>query len=561
MALLSAIIPAPPASYIRTSFTATASQTTFNVTYTPDFVEVYLNGVLLNTADYTSTNGTSIVLVSGAALNDIVEIFAYNITSITTASTAITATNLAGGAASRIPYQTGAGTTAFIANGNTGEALISVGTSTPVFGVLGVAGGGTGIATLTANNVILGNGTSSPLFVAPGTSANVLTSNGSTWISSASASAATPTALGTVYGAGDTGAYGNSFYGYGSGNGNTASAGNNTALGHSSLYTNASGNWNTAAGFKTLYFNNGVGTDFNTAFGGAAMYYTTTGNSCTAIGYRALFETTTASNAVAVGYQALYNNTTGVRMTAVGYKAGFSHVDSGGNGENTYIGYLAGTLSTGYYNTIIGSRAGDALAAGGNQNTFVGTAAGTYSTPITTGSQNIMIGSQVGASSAAASNQFVIGTTVVSQGDATITIGSPAGKVYNSFGVNATWTQTSDERLKQDINSDTLGLSFINRLRPITYRWKPSNEIDPSLPQYNEVNQRNTNIVIHGLIAQEVKAALDAEGVTTFAGWDMGSDGVQSISREMFISPLIKAIQEQQAIIESLKARLDAANL
>ena len=151
MALLSAIIPAPPASYIRTSFTATASQTTFNVTYTPDFVEVYLNGVLLNTADYTSTNGTSIVLVSGAALNDIVEIFAYNITSITTASTAITATNLAGGAASRIPYQTGAGTTAFIANGNAGEALISVGTSTPVFGVLGVAGGGTGITSFGSN--------------------------------------------------------------------------------------------------------------------------------------------------------------------------------------------------------------------------------------------------------------------------------------------------------------------------------------------------------------------------------------------------------------------------
>ena len=45
--------------------------------------------------------------------------------------------------------------------------------------------GGTGLTTLTANNVILGNGTSAPSFVAPGTSGNVLTSNGTTWTSAA----------------------------------------------------------------------------------------------------------------------------------------------------------------------------------------------------------------------------------------------------------------------------------------------------------------------------------------------------------------------------------------
>ena len=52
---------------------------------------------------------------------------------------------------------------------------------------LSVAQGGTGATTLTANNVLLGNGTSSPLAVAPGTSGNVLTSNGTTWASSAAA--------------------------------------------------------------------------------------------------------------------------------------------------------------------------------------------------------------------------------------------------------------------------------------------------------------------------------------------------------------------------------------
>ena len=48
-----------------------------------------------------------------------------------------------------------------------------------------VASGGTGLATLTANNVLIGNGTSNVNFVAPGSTGNVLTSNGSTWTSAA----------------------------------------------------------------------------------------------------------------------------------------------------------------------------------------------------------------------------------------------------------------------------------------------------------------------------------------------------------------------------------------
>ena len=53
---------------------------------------------------------------------------------------------------------------------------------------LTVAQGGTGAATLTSNNVLLGNGTSAPQTVAPSTSGNVLTSNGTTWVSSVPAS-------------------------------------------------------------------------------------------------------------------------------------------------------------------------------------------------------------------------------------------------------------------------------------------------------------------------------------------------------------------------------------
>jgi hypothetical protein len=64
---------------------------------------------------------------------------------------------------------------------------------------ISVASGGTGVASLTANNVILGNGTAAVQFVAPGTAGNVLTSNGTTWSSSAG------------------GTTGQAFYGFGAG--------------------------------------------------------------------------------------------------------------------------------------------------------------------------------------------------------------------------------------------------------------------------------------------------------------------------------------------------------
>ena len=62
----------------RNTYTATAGQTTFSATYDSGYVDVYLNGVkLLAGTDFTATSGTSIVLASGAAVNDIVDIVAY----------------------------------------------------------------------------------------------------------------------------------------------------------------------------------------------------------------------------------------------------------------------------------------------------------------------------------------------------------------------------------------------------------------------------------------------------------------------------------------------------
>ena len=66
-----------------------------------------------------------------------------------------------------------------------GGALSGVDLTSQITGTLPVANGGTGATALTLNNVILGNGTSAVQVVAPGTSGNLLTSNGSTWTSAA----------------------------------------------------------------------------------------------------------------------------------------------------------------------------------------------------------------------------------------------------------------------------------------------------------------------------------------------------------------------------------------
>ena len=70
--------PVPQATQTRDSFTATSGQVSFSCSgYTPNFLDVFLNGVKLSAADYTASNGSDVVLASGAATGDILEVVAY----------------------------------------------------------------------------------------------------------------------------------------------------------------------------------------------------------------------------------------------------------------------------------------------------------------------------------------------------------------------------------------------------------------------------------------------------------------------------------------------------
>jgi hypothetical protein len=80
--------PVPQATQTRDSFTATSGQTSFATSgYTPNFLDVYLNGVKLSAADYTASNGSDVVLASGAATGDILEVVAF--TTFNSASSSI----------------------------------------------------------------------------------------------------------------------------------------------------------------------------------------------------------------------------------------------------------------------------------------------------------------------------------------------------------------------------------------------------------------------------------------------------------------------------------------
>ena len=128
-----------------------------------------------------STTGSQIITIkqgSGATVN------------IANGSKVMVVTDGVGAGAAVInanPTETGAGTVTSVqmAGGSTGLTysggpITGSGTIT-IAGTLAVANGGTGATALTANNVVLGNGTSAVQVVAPSTSGNVLTSNGTTW--------------------------------------------------------------------------------------------------------------------------------------------------------------------------------------------------------------------------------------------------------------------------------------------------------------------------------------------------------------------------------------------
>ena len=356
--------------------------------------------------------------------------------------------------------------------------------------------------------------------------------------------------------------------------------GSNTFVGTNAGRVVVSGAENVAIG-KDAYL---AGTASNNVVVGTdAMKATTSGTQQVAVGKAAMQSNTTGNYNTAFGAYAGQDNAQGSNNTYIGYQAGkdINYTSGEQASENTFVGYQAGhQLTTPSRGTYVGRGAGGNMIQGPTHQTAVGMYSlyghyGTYSTGVgygcyQTGSGAYLAGLGYGHSCTGASS-IHIGYNISDNTSNQINMGGGSTYITCDYSSGSSWSGGSDERMKKDITTDTLGLSFINDLRPVTFKWKAPSEFPTSWETYSpptyvnslgdtieqETEPQSTDTV-HGLVAQEVKTALDTAGVSTFSGWSERDGGQQCISKEMFVIPLINAVKELKAKNDALEARIAA---
>ena len=181
------------------------------------------------------------------------------------------------------------------------------------------------------------------------------------------------------------------------------------------------------------------------------------------------------------------------------------------------------------------------------------------------GGGNVIIGVNSNTSATDSSNQIVIGNDVSGTGDAICTLGISANTASLGLdGSDTSWAAaSSDERYKENIETSTAGLSFVNDLRPVTYNWKKEKDVPVDMPNYKEGSDKAVlgheyGTTLHGFIAQEVKTVIDnhSEIKEGFGMWKEKDDGVQTVADGNLVPMLVKAVQELSQQVEDLKAKV-----
>lgn len=292
----------------------------------------------------------------------------------------------------------------------------------------------------------------------------------------------------------------------------------NTAVGSKALYNNTTGFANTALGSNTLEINE-IGIQ-NVAIGDSALYYN--GNGAT--------NTTSSSKNVAIGSRTMVNNTVGRSNTAVGQSALWAN-------------------TTGNMNTATGNRS-MLRNTGGHYNVAMGERSLQYNQ---TGDYNVAVGYNAGPSSSYNDlrNTISLGYSAQATADNSVRIGNAN---INQIGGAVAWSNLSDGRFKTNVQENVPGLDFILRLRPVTYNWNlhklnqfQGNEVD-------DTNMSKSQKIYTGFIAQEVEQAAqnssyDFSGVIQPAN----QQSLYNLSYAEFVVPLVKAVQEQNQVIDELQ--------
>jgi hypothetical protein len=381
----------------------------------------------------------------------------------------------------------------------------------------------------------------------------------------------------------------------------------NTTIGYGAfLYGLRS--FNTAIGAFALNLDS-IGTQ-NTAVGYSAMENNFTGNQNTAVGHFALYSNVNGFDNNAVGMFALVGNTNGVYNNAVGFQAMFTNTT--GTRNNAFGNNALLNNTTGSYNSAFG-RTTLAANTTGNSNVAVGNKALSINQ---TGSGNTAVGdsSFAGATTIAFSNSTAIGYLANVTASNQVRIGNNA---VTSIGGFAGWTNVSDGRYKKDIVEDVKGLDFILKLRPVTYLFNfdklqeeanagksasnlkgdealtftpnsrskasiagrsaltigksnatnnfatptisaPAPVETPEMAAYKALVKKNETVRHTGFIAQEVEAAANQVGFD-FDGVDkpQHAQDKYGLRYAEFVVPLVKAVQEQQAIIDAQNRKIE----
>ena len=389
-----------------------------------------------------------------------------------------------------------------------------------------------------------------------------------------------------------------------------------TAVGDSALYTGVGAHGNTAIGYRCLFTcdasSGGSSGVYNVAVGCYALTLCTGGTNSysgsfnVAVGVYAGSSlssgtTTDAYSNTFIGSYSGNSITSGYRNTCIGDSAGRSVLTTGYN--NTLMGYdsLTGAADTNYAvaigdlcrvatssvaightataigtnsvsigNVVTSSSAntvaiGDSLSAAVSSSVLIGTTASvSVSYGISIGFTAASAGGVAIGHTVSAGTGIAIGTSVTATGNG-INIGSTTSTAAGvlRLGILAThttawvsaaaWTYGSDLRLKSDVRDSELGLDFITKLRPVSYRMK---RLDESGAYVRDASRRDL-----GFIAQEIKGI---EGIDAFRIVmdpkvnDPETNDYMGLNYNDLMAPIVKAIQEQQAIIEDLKAQLAA---
>ena len=266
------------------------------------------------------------------------------------------------------------------------------------------------------------------------------------------------------------------------------------------------------------------------------------------------------------------NNIVKIRLTQQGQ---LSFVNAGGS---VFVGINAGDADdlTSNQNTFVGSTSGQ-FTTTGNLNTAIGHASlnqnvsGVGNTGLgksslltnSTGSNNTGLGRLADVATSGLSNATAVGYNATVSVSDKVRLGSATVTVVEG---QVPYTNPSDARFKFDIQENVPGLDLIKKLKPVTYHFD-TKKFDEHLNRNRNKTEiaeedfsKSTAIVRTGFLAQDVEKICNDLGYN-FDGLHIPDANNPTdnygIAYSQFIMPIVKAVQEQQTIIENQKAELE----